>query len=141
MQLPKKLHFFGPWCWSRDSSRNHPWGPKNRGLRWDNLHMSTTRRRWCTRWSKRCSTRQRHAISAKSTKLSQQLSSSVIFRGRRSSLTTQPGQLRQIRVPMGGTLHRDRSNTRRSLSTTRQENGKRWEQPVERRATMTLLCV
>jgi hypothetical protein len=30
-------------------------------------------------------------------------------------------------VSMGGTLHCDRSNTRRSLSTTRQENGERRE--------------
>jgi hypothetical protein len=35
---------------------------------------------------------------------------------------TQAGRSWQIRVPMGGTLHRDRSNSRRSLSTTRQEN-------------------
>jgi hypothetical protein len=42
---------------------------------------------------------------------------------------------------MGGTLHRDRSNTRRSLSTTRQENGERQEQPVECRATTAVLRI
>jgi hypothetical protein len=54
---------------------------------------------------------------------------------------TQTGWSWQIRVPMGGTLHRDRSNTRRSLSTTRQENRERREQPVECRTTTTVLCV
>jgi hypothetical protein len=33
----------------------------------------------------------------------------------------------KTRVPMGGTLHRDRSNTWRSLSTIRQENGAKQE--------------
>jgi hypothetical protein len=42
---------------------------------------------------------------------------------------------------MGGTLHRDRSNTRWSLSTTREENRERWEQPVECRTTTAVLCV
>jgi hypothetical protein len=42
---------------------------------------------------------------------------------------------------MGRTLHRDGSNTRRSLSTKRQENGERREQPVECRATMVVLRV
>jgi hypothetical protein len=45
------------------------------------------------------------------------------------------------RVPMGGTLHHDRSNTRRSLSTTRQEDRERWEQPVECRTTLAVLCI
>jgi hypothetical protein len=42
---------------------------------------------------------------------------------------------------MGGTVYRDRSNTRRSLSTTRQENRERREQPVECRATTAVLCI
>jgi hypothetical protein len=42
---------------------------------------------------------------------------------------------------MGGTLHRDISNTGRSLSTTRQENGERREQPMECRATTAVLCI
>jgi hypothetical protein len=33
----------------------------------------------------------------------------------------------KTQVPMGGTLHRDRSNTWRSLSTIRQENGAKRE--------------
>jgi hypothetical protein len=33
----------------------------------------------------------------------------------------------KTRVPIGGTLHRDRGDTRRSLSTTRQENGAKRE--------------
>jgi hypothetical protein len=41
------------------------------------------------------------------------------------------GQPWQVRVPLGGTLHRHRSDTRRSLSTTRQEDRKRREQPME----------
>jgi hypothetical protein len=65
----------------------------------------------------------------------------MIFRGRRFGLTTQAGRPWQIRVPMGRALHRDRSNTRRSLSTTRQENRERWEQPMECRATMAVLRV
>jgi hypothetical protein len=52
-------------------------------------------------------------------KLPQQSSSSTIFRGRRSSSMTQARWPWKTRVPMGGTLHRDRSNTWRSLSTTR----------------------
>jgi hypothetical protein len=47
----------------------------------------------------------------------------------------------QIRVPMGGTLNHNIGNTRRSLSTTRQENGERREQPVERGATLAVLCI
>jgi hypothetical protein len=47
----------------------------------------------------------------------------------------------KIGVPTGRTLHRDGSNTKRSLSTTRQENGERREQPVECRATMAVLLV
>jgi hypothetical protein len=54
---------------------------------------------------------------------------------------TQIGRSWQIRVPMGGTLHHDISNTRRSLSTIRQENRERREQPVDCRATTTILCV
>jgi hypothetical protein len=38
---------------------------------------------------------------------------------------TQAGRSWQIRVPMGGTLHHNKSNTGRSLSTTRQENRER----------------
>jgi hypothetical protein len=44
----------------------------------------------------------------------------MIFHGRRFGLMTQIRRSRQIKVPMGGTLHHDRSNSRRSLSTTRQ---------------------
>jgi hypothetical protein len=47
----------------------------------------------------------------------------MIFHGRRSSSTTQARWPWKTRVPMGGTLHCDRSNTRRSLSTTRQKTG------------------
>jgi hypothetical protein len=54
---------------------------------------------------------------------------------------TQARRAWKTRVPMGGTLHRDISNTRRSLSTTRQENGERREQPVEYRATTAVLRV
>jgi hypothetical protein len=36
---------------------------------------------------------------------------------------TQARWLWKTRVPMVGTLHRNRSDTRRSLSATRQENG------------------
>jgi hypothetical protein len=56
-------------------------------------------------------------------------------------LMTQTGRTWQITVPMGGTLHHDRSNTQRSLSTTRQENRDRREQPVECRTTMLVLCI
>jgi hypothetical protein len=38
---------------------------------------------------------------------------------------TQARRSWQTRVSMGGTLHHDRSNSRRSLSTTRQENMER----------------
>jgi hypothetical protein len=51
-------------------------------------------------------------------------STSSIFLGRGLSLTTQVGRPRQIRFPMGGTLHHYRSHPRRSLSTTRQEDRK-----------------
>jgi hypothetical protein len=44
---------------------------------------------------------------------------------------TQARWPQQVRVPLGGTLHRHRSNPRRSLSTTRQEDEKRRKQPVE----------
>jgi hypothetical protein len=54
---------------------------------------------------------------------------------------TQIGRSWQIRVPVGGTLHRDRSNSRRSLSTTRQEDRERREQPVECRTTLAVLCI
>jgi hypothetical protein len=54
---------------------------------------------------------------------------------------TQTGRSWQIRVPMGGTLHHDRSNTRRSLSIIRQENRERREQPMECRTTTAVLCV
>jgi hypothetical protein len=54
---------------------------------------------------------------------------------------TQAGRPWQIRVPMGGTLHRYRSHPRRSLSTTRQEDRKRWEQPVECRTAPVFLCI
>jgi hypothetical protein len=47
----------------------------------------------------------------------------------------------KIGVPMGRTLHRDRSNTRRSLSTKRQKNKERREQPMECRATTVVLHV
>jgi hypothetical protein len=47
----------------------------------------------------------------------------------------------QVRVPLGGTLHHHRSNTRRSLSTTRQEDGKRQKQPVECGAAMVFLRI
>jgi hypothetical protein len=47
----------------------------------------------------------------------------MIFRGGRPSSTTQARWPWKTRVSMGGTLHHHRSNTRRSLSTTRQENG------------------
>jgi hypothetical protein len=47
----------------------------------------------------------------------------------------------KTRVAMGGTLHCDRSDTRRSLSTTRQENGAKREWPMECRATTTVLHV
>jgi hypothetical protein len=46
----------------------------------------------------------------------------MIFHGRRSSSTTQARWPWKTWVPMGGTLHHDRNDTRRSLSTTRQEN-------------------
>jgi hypothetical protein len=65
----------------------------------------------------------------------------MIFRGGRSSITAQARRAWKTRVPMGGTLHRDRSNTRRGLSTTRQENGESREQPVECRATTTVLRI
>jgi hypothetical protein len=65
----------------------------------------------------------------------------MIFRGGRFSLAVKARRSWQIRVPMGGTLHRDRINTRRSLSTTRQENRERREQPVECRATTAVLCI
>jgi hypothetical protein len=55
-------------------------------------------------------------------KLPQQSSSSMIFHGRRSSSMTQARWPWKTRVPMGGTLHHDRSNTWRSLLTTRQKN-------------------
>jgi hypothetical protein len=42
---------------------------------------------------------------------------------------------------MGGTLYHDRGNTRRSLSTLRQENGERREQPMEYRAIMAVLRI
>jgi hypothetical protein len=42
---------------------------------------------------------------------------------------------------MGGTLYHDRSDTRRSLSTTRQENGAKREQPVECRTTTMILRI
>jgi hypothetical protein len=54
---------------------------------------------------------------------------------------TQAGQPWQVRVPLGGTLHRHRSDTRRSLSTTRQENRKRRKQPIECGAAMTFLRI
>jgi hypothetical protein len=65
----------------------------------------------------------------------------MILHGRRFSLTTQTGWPRQVRVPLGGTLHRHRSDTMRSLSITRQENGKRREQPVECRAATAFLRI
>jgi hypothetical protein len=65
----------------------------------------------------------------------------MIFRGRRFSLTTQTRWSWQIRVPVGGNVHRDRSNTRRSLSTIRQEDGERREQPMECRTTPAFLCI
>jgi hypothetical protein len=65
----------------------------------------------------------------------------MFFRGRRFGLTTQARRSWKIRVPMGGTLHCDRSNSRRSISTTRQENRERWKQPMECRTTLTVLCV
>jgi hypothetical protein len=51
----------------------------------------------------------------------------MIFRSGRLSLTTQARWAWKTWVPMGGTLHRDRGDTRRSLSTTRQENGAKRE--------------
>jgi hypothetical protein len=54
---------------------------------------------------------------------------------------TQAGWPRQVRVPLGGTLHRHRSNTRRSLSTTRQENRKRRKQPMECGAATAFLRI
>jgi hypothetical protein len=54
---------------------------------------------------------------------------------------TQAGQPRQVRVPLGGTLYRHRSDTRRSLSITRQENRKRREQPMECGATTVFLHI
>jgi hypothetical protein len=54
---------------------------------------------------------------------------------------TQAGQPQQIRIPLGGTLHHHRSNTRRSLSTTRQENRKKRKQPMECGATTAFLCI
>jgi hypothetical protein len=65
----------------------------------------------------------------------------MIFRGRRFSFAIKARRSWQIGVPMGGILQRDRSNTRRSLSTTRQENGERREQPVECRATTAVLRI
>jgi hypothetical protein len=65
----------------------------------------------------------------------------MIFRGRRFSLTTQTRWSWQIRVPMGGTIHRDISNTRRILSTTRQEDMERREQPMEYGTTLAFLCI
>jgi hypothetical protein len=47
----------------------------------------------------------------------------------------------QIRVPVGGTVHRDRSNTRWSLSTTRQEDRERREQLIECGTTPVFLCI
>jgi hypothetical protein len=52
-------------------------------------------------------------------KLPQQSSSFTISRGRRSSSMTQARWPWKTRVPMGETLHHDKSDTRRSLSTTR----------------------
>jgi hypothetical protein len=94
-----------------------------------------------TRQGKRRSISQSYSISAKSMKLPQYSSLSTIFRGGRSSSTTQARWSWKIGVPMGRTLHCDRSNTRRSLSTTRQENGERREQPIECRATTTVLRI
>jgi hypothetical protein len=65
----------------------------------------------------------------------------MIFHGGRSSLATKAGRTWQVRVLMGGIAHHDRGNTRRSLSTTRQENGERREQPVECRATTAVLRI
>jgi hypothetical protein len=65
----------------------------------------------------------------------------MIFHGGRFSLAIKARRSWQIRVPIGGTLHRDRGNTRRSLLTTRQENEKRREQPMECRATTAVLCI
>jgi hypothetical protein len=65
----------------------------------------------------------------------------MIFCGGRFSLTIKVRWSWQIRVPMGGTLHHNRGNTRRSLSTTRQENRERREQPVEHGATSAVLCI
>jgi hypothetical protein len=119
--------FPGPWRRSCASSWNNSWSSKNRGIWWGNFHISTSGWCRCTRWGKRCSARQSYSVSAKFAKLPQQSSSSTIFRGRRSSSTTQARWPWKTRVPMGGTLHRDISDTRRSLSTTRQENGAKWE--------------
>jgi hypothetical protein len=74
-------------------------------------------------------------------KLPQQSSSPTIFHGGRFSRAIKAGRTWQVRVPMGGTVHRDRGNTRRSLSTTRQENEKRREQPMECRATTAVLRI
>jgi hypothetical protein len=137
----RNTFFPGPRHRSRASSRDHAWSPKNRGIWWDNFYRGTSGRCQCTRWYKGCSTRQSHSISAKSAKLSQQSSSSMIFCSRRPGLMTQAGWAWQTQIPMGGTLHHDRSDTRRSLSTTRQENGVKREQPVECRATTTILCI
>jgi hypothetical protein len=65
----------------------------------------------------------------------------MIFHGRRFGFMTQAGRSWQIRVPMGRTLHRNRSNTRRSLLTTRQENRERWKQHVECRTTTAVLRI
>jgi hypothetical protein len=65
----------------------------------------------------------------------------MILCGGRSSLTTQIGWPQQVRVPLGGTLHRHRSDNMRSLSITRQENRKRQEQPMECGTTMVFLCI
>jgi hypothetical protein len=65
----------------------------------------------------------------------------MIFRSGRFSLAIKARRSWQVRVPMGGTIHHDRSNTRRSLSTTRQENGERRKQPVECRATTVVLRI
>jgi hypothetical protein len=65
----------------------------------------------------------------------------MIFCGGRFSLTTQARWPQQVRVPLGGTLHRHRSNTRRSLSITRQEDGERRKQPMECDAATAFLRI
>jgi hypothetical protein len=117
----------GPRRRSHASSRDHTWSSKNRGVRWDNFYKSASRWCRCTRWGKGRSTRQSHSISAKPTKLPQYSSLSMIFHSGRPSLMTQARRIWKTQVPMGGTLHRDSGDTRRSLSTTRQENGAKRE--------------